>query len=498
MKGCQLLAIMALSLVSGCTMFGSGSTDAEAYIKSIPPVNVANDSVGADGDVLVPKALKGYTGAYSARIATYEESFRLTKALERMVAFDPNAGVLFPGSLVQGRSLPDGVLFPITVKRRDQTCTVTGLSGPAGVKYSATFTPTASNATAAVSEILAQHFNDDQPARATYSETNFHSVEQGMISLGASYSWMSGHVDGSFSSRNNKAVTRKLVRFVQAYYTVSCEAPSTPIGLFAWNTDYDHLRQYMGPGNPPAFINSVTFGRELWMLIESQHTENGVNAALKAAASFGAGHANAAMDAGSKKVIDESTIQVLAIGGSGKYAVKPMTDASQLQAYLESGANFSVKAPGWPISYTAMYLRDNSIARVSATTDYVIKTDVAEPVAAPVTGARVTWTTTGDDKDWNTQAVVNVYDKNGQQVAHIDCCSSDKNHDHWTGGSETRQLNVTHSPTNWSLEHGNFRAERNPQGNDDWDYTATVEIFFADGNSKTFTGSGRNTVTAAW
>nr|WP_240980386.1 thiol-activated cytolysin family protein [Ramlibacter agri] len=416
-----------------------------------------------------------------------------------MVAFDPNAGVLFPGSLVQGKSLPDGVLFPITVVRREQTCTVTGLSGPANTRYSATFVPTASNATAAISEILAQHFNADQPARATYSETNFYSMEQATLKLGASYGWLTGKVDGSFNTANTNAVTRNMVRFVQAYYTVSCEAPSTPIDLFAWNTDYGQLRQYMGPGNPPAFVNSVTYGRELWMLIESQHSEAELNAALKAAANFGAGHMAGSVDNVSKKVLDESSIQVLAIGGSGKHAVKPMTNgAAALTDYLESGANFSIKSPGWPISYTAMYLRDNSIARVSATTDYVIKTSVADPEPAPLTSARVTWTTTGDDKDWDTQAVVDVFDKDGTNVAHVACCSSDKNSDHWTGGAQTRQLTLLRGADNMSLQHGNFRAYRNPHGTDDWDYQATVELFFADGTSKTYSNGGRNTVGQSW
>jgi len=493
------VAIAVVLAGSGLAHAQTEASKFRSYLTSIPPVPVRNESA-ADGDVIGPPKSTGYIGTYSNRMATTEESRRLTRNLEKIVAFDPNAGVLYPGSLVQGKSLPDGVLFPIVATRRPQTCTVSGIAGPTAVKYSVTFVPTEANATAAVARILNQRLAEDQPARMTYTETSFNSLDEGVLKLGASYSWLNGKVDGSFSTENANATTRLLVRFVQTYYTVACEAPSDPIAFFTPTTNFKRLRNYVGKGNPPVFINSVTYGRELWMLVESNHSESEIKTALDAAVGFGTGTVKADFDSLQKKTLSESTVQVLVVGGGGKPAVDVVTgDPSKIASFIKAGANFSSTSPGLPISYTAMYLRDNSIARVSSTSDYIIKTAVPDPDPAPVTTVRATWATTGDDKDWDTQPVVDVYDGSGRAIAHIDCCSADRNGDHWTSGrTETRAMQILAPSNRNNVLHGSLSAKRNPKGNDDWDYSLTVEFTFADGSQLTKSCSGRNSCGVTW
>lgn len=125
---------------------------------------------------------------------------------------------------------------------------------------------------------------------------------------------------------------------------------------------------------------------------------------------------------------------------------------------------------------------------------------VAPPPPDPrLTGAKVTWKTTGDDKDWDTQPVVDVYDNSGRHIAHIDCCSADRNSDKWSNGqSTTRDLEIKAPGTKLSeVSHGRFKAMRNPVGNDDWDYTATVELLFSDIVVRQSCG-GRNSCEFSW
>jgi len=322
-----------------------------------------------------------------------------------------------------------------------------------------------------------------------------------MTKLNASYHWLNGHVDGAFSTRNANAATRLMVRFVQSYYTVSCDGPTSPARVFGPRATVKELARYISKDNPPAMVVSVTYGRELWMLIESSHSEKELNASLDAAIKAGLGNANAGFDQQRRQILQDSSVQVLVVGGGGKAAVQVIGgNPDKIIDFIKEGADYSENSPGLPISYTAMYLDDNSIARVSATSDYVIKTAKPDPRPAPLRSARVTWTTTGDGKDGDTQAVVNVSDRNGNLVAHIDCCSAG-NHgaDVWDNGrTETRALQIVNASTDQALEHGTFSAIRNPKGNDDWDYQVMVEMTFDDGTTMTQSASGRNNFGYHW
>src|SRR5262249_33682569 len=148
-----------------------------------------------------PNHSVGFSGAGADRQEIFEETRKLTKTLEKYVAFDPNADTLFPGALVQGKSLVSGVLSPIVTQRTPLTITVTDLvSTDPRASYSRKVAdPTLSTVLAAKQQILNQRLASDQPAKLTYSETTVSSLEEGFLKLGASYHWLTGNVSGSFS-----------------------------------------------------------------------------------------------------------------------------------------------------------------------------------------------------------------------------------------------------------------------------------------------------------
>lgn len=118
-----------------------------------------------------------------------------------------------------------------------------------------------------------------------------------------------------------------------------------------------------------------------------------------------------------------------------------------------------------------------------------------------VTSIQAVWTTTGDDKDWNTQANMDVIDNNGRTVAHVDCCSADRSGDHWEKPQTHYAPLVLRVSglTLGDLQHGHFNSWRVPVGNDDWDYTASIVVSTSTGQQLTLgTKSGRNSVTGSW
>jgi hypothetical protein len=366
----------------------------ESIIKSLQKINVPDPA----DDVIVPNHPVSYQGSGSNRQQIFEQQNKLTEVLEQFIAFDPNADAIYAGSLIQGKSLVLGDLTPFAVARNPLTITITGLvSADPTVSFSSKVNiPSNASVVDAVSKILAQNLNTQQPARVTYSKTTVHSVEEAALRLGASYSWITGHVSGSFQTSQNTAYSSIMVRFVQNYYTVSCEPQSSPAAFISNREKYSDFTQYAAAGSPPTYVASTTFGRELWLLFESTSSESDMSATLDAA--FGGG--SATMSDTQKQILNESSIQILVIGGGGDSAIKTITGdkVGQLSAFLSAGANYSKESPGALISYVCRYMVDNSTARVSSWSDYTIRTSVNSPVPS-LTDIIFNINTGDDDKD---------------------------------------------------------------------------------------------------
>jgi thiol-activated cytolysin len=90
--------------------------------------------------------------------------YSLTKVPEKFVALNPNADVLWPGSLVQGKSMAGGILDPIPVKRAPGTITLTLSSGGGGPFFKKMEEPSLSAATQAQNEIL-ESYTGATPAK---------------------------------------------------------------------------------------------------------------------------------------------------------------------------------------------------------------------------------------------------------------------------------------------------------------------------------------------
>lgn len=352
--------------------------------------------------IIVPKQSVGIQGHGANRAEVFETKMAVARTFEKLVAFNPNVDALYPGALVQGASLKDGTLNPIGVERTPLTITVTDLvAADPKAKYSMKIEePNHGSITNGYMELVNQNLTADQPAKISYNSYEVSSIDEGFIKLGASAKWASGSVEGSFKKSEVQKRTTFMVRFIQSYYTVSCEPPKNPISFLSANTRYDDFSTYANKGNPPVYIASVTYGRELWLLIESNHDANEVREALNAAFSAGFASGKANLDASQRSLLDESSIQLFALGGSGSPAVKVVSgnNTTELQQYLVAGANYSRTSPGVLISYTARYLKDNSIARVSSSTDYTIRTFSPIPEKT-IKNIEFTFNTGNDDKD---------------------------------------------------------------------------------------------------
>ncbi|MGN6615601.1 MAG: thiol-activated cytolysin family protein [Ilyomonas sp.] len=388
-----------------------------------------NETIKKQEKVNVPSTTDVVTGTTDATVDIGNKSFtktveshKINQRLEKFVAFDPNAQGLYPGALVQGKGLENGLLLEVTTKRTPITITVADFYSDTSLSFSRTINnPELSVVNDSIHSIIRQGFNTEQPAKLTFAESQLYSIEQAFFNLDASYSWAAGKVDGSFSMSNDKSLSRFLVRFVQKYFTVSCKSPSAPASFISKKASIEDLNNYMQPENgkpnPLTYVASVTYGRELWMLIESSAESNKLEAALNASYGKIGTSAEIHMTKEDSTLIQNSSIQVLIMGGGTKPAIEFLQGdkINNINKFLSSGDSFNKKNPGIPISYSVHYLKDNDIAAVKSTTDYEINTMKGLP--SPLISTYVHFHSGDDGKSKRTGLTVQLYNSDQSLVA---------------------------------------------------------------------------------
>jgi hypothetical protein len=102
------------------------------------------------------------------------------------------------------------------------------------------------------------------------------------------------------------------------------------------------------------------------------------------------------------------------------------------------------------------------------------------------TKVTLTFNTTSDDKDWNSEMRANIV-CNGVTVAALNCCNQNRQMDNWGNNSTTSRDILSPQPfAKGSLAGCTFNLGIVPVGNDTWVVIPTVEVFYSDGTNETF------------
>ena len=293
------------------------------------------------------------------------------------IMFEPLSSVLWPGCLVQGKSIASGVpsIVPISVSKRkpgnisfaivspDKEGAVNGYTGE-GVPMGFSFVNQAMN------NVLSR-FGGNGYARYSYEMDMIQSASDLNYKLKAGYSGGVVKTNSSFGIDWTNNRTRVLVKLYQIYYTMVWDDPEGINGVFTPDITVNDLKPYTGPGNPLCYISSVSYGRVYFLVYESTASKQDLEAALN----FSLFKINTSQEAKHKAVMNQTSVRIMQIGGNAADGLTQATalDLGKLQAFLDKGANFSAQNPGAPISYTIKYLRDASLVRMNNTLDYQVE-----------------------------------------------------------------------------------------------------------------------------
>ena len=295
--------------------------------------------------------------------------------LNEIIALNINAANLWPGAVIQGKSITQGALAGIPFDRASGTITVLGLPGQ---RSKLVDVPSLASVNAAIEELIPD--NAVPPvADITFETQQVYSFEHAM--LGAGFVTSVGPHDLGLDLGFNVGTDQShvLVKFRQRYYTVVfARTSSDPADVFR-AVKLNQLGDYMSTGNAPMYISSVDYGRELIMVVSSDSSGPELEAAVNY---MYKGKVGAYLGGNLTNVLKTAKIQLLAHGGSAEdvldiiYADFDKADGKKtmndyLAKYFVSGANVSRSSRGAPLSFVANYLRDDTKAAVAYSVSYI-------------------------------------------------------------------------------------------------------------------------------
>lgn len=359
-----------IGMVTACSFSGQGDAPAtvggsiDDYIGSLPYLAV--DAAAVEMSDASPAQVDG---DYSCTT----QNLRETRQYDRIVAYAANSDSMYPGALISADSAMTGLFTQVVLPRAPQTISVS-LENLAGTKHATIDAPSLSAYRDALSKILDAGITGSTPANLYSEIEQVHSENQLNIALGIQASWGLGiaSLKSSFDFSNQQTRSRYIVRYTQTYYTVDLDAPASPSAVLAPDVTLDDVQSKMDAAHPPVYVSSVTYGRMVLFTFESQYSAEEMSAALDFAYSGGI-DVRGDVSVTYKDIISQSKITAFILGGDAGAATQTIDSYEALMNFIKSGGNYSRQSPGAPIAYKLSYLKDNSPARMSFTTDYQVK-----------------------------------------------------------------------------------------------------------------------------
>ncbi|MBY6929031.1 thiol-activated cytolysin family protein [Clostridium botulinum] len=245
------------------------------------------------------------------------------------------------------------------------------------------------------------------PTRMSYTDAMVYSKSQLSTMFGCNFKILDKALNIDFNSIFKGEKQAMVVAYKQIFYTVSVDAPEKPSDLFGDNVSFHELAlKGVDNENPPAYVSNVAYGRTIYVKLETTSKSANVKAAFKALVS----NQDISGNTEYEDILEQSSFTATVLGGGAEAHNKVVTkDFNEIQNIIQNNSVYSPKNPGYPISYTSTFLKDNRIATVNNKTEYIETTSteytngkiILDHSGAYVAQFEVTWDEVSYDKDGN-------------------------------------------------------------------------------------------------
>ena len=351
----------------------------------------------------------------------------ITTNLDENLIMGPSFGTCWAGALLKANEdLVNGTMSTIKLPRKGITLSI---NLPGLEEYDMPVIEKPSQASVqneiqrAVNWWLENKQNEGYCNKTQFSfkTTVGYSSEQLAASLGINLKTVSSSVATELKTTTSSDRKVAVGLFKQVYYTVRYQADTDLGDIFADGLSLADIREDINDDVPPVYVSRVDYGRILMLRLEVDNTVSDVDA--KFALEYAAGTNSVKTDADTKyqRITKNARMSLVAIGGDAVATAQIInTDDVQTIKNLvtsEKHTTLSKSNPALPIAYVINFLKDDALAKINITTNYIQKDCVRynngfvkfEHRGAYIGKFHAWWKEGKEDKSWHSGDTTSGY-----------------------------------------------------------------------------------------
>lgn len=293
----------------------------------------------------------------------------------------PNArrDITYPGALlIANQKLVEGMPDPLVVPKSPRKITI-DLPGLTDDNSTTPKTNDFAGVSAGINALIQNWLETKSQTFTVAANTEFkknilYNESEMALNFGVDVSYLKDKLGINFDSITKQESSAYLVMFRQIFYTVSVEQPEHPADIFADSVTWQELSEKIDAKNPPAYVQNVQYGREVYVLLRSDMSSEQLKGHLDATLEFQNGSVHTSDDINSKKLDKQINCTVITIGGkpaviNGNLSEDNIMD--QVNELIQSNLELSSENPALPLVYTTTFLKNNAIAHIQGNTEYI-------------------------------------------------------------------------------------------------------------------------------
>lgn len=311
-------------------------------------------------------------------IVIHKEPVTLKSETVNLSALENIESTIYPGAIVlANRALAENTPTVPAFPRAPMTFHI-DLPGLGSAGAFTVANPTASAVNAKVDEMFSLWCDKHAKERSInaiihYRQATAFSESQLSAALHLNYSSAKAELDVDFKAVSEGKKSVIICEYEQVFYTVTCDRPTSPAGFFADSVTWEDLKaKGISNAAPPAYVSSVSYGRRVFVKMESSCSRTELEAAVTAASKSDF-NINASENAAYKKTLSETSMSVIVLGGGVEFAADMINAESleKLKGYLAKSAMCDKKNPGYLFSYVCNFMKDDALAVVHDSSKYI-------------------------------------------------------------------------------------------------------------------------------
>lgn len=212
------------------------------------------------------------------------------------------------------------------------------------------------------------------PANMQYKKSILYDEKAMALAFGCDVNYMQSKLGINFNLIREQKKSAYLMQFRQIFYTVSTSLPQNPADVFADEVSWKDLSSKINAKNPPVYVQNVQYGREIYVLMESDMSSEELETHLNTSMQFNRGTLEADLKANTKEINKSIKCTIMTYGGR-PIMVNGSLESSdiikEINDLITENTVLSESNPAAPLIYTTIFLKDNVVAHIQGRTEYI-------------------------------------------------------------------------------------------------------------------------------